>query len=459
MCCISYNTYTISGLRKTLYDGRIELSNEEQLKLDRMNWVLNYIISSLIGQDLPLEHFVNIHSNMLKSIVGYRSYKQILRELQDLNFISENSSYSSCSFSKSYALSAHSISSGIVETEYFSDRFLKRLKKKRDDDYKDIVSNELFRKLMFNTSKLMVYELDLHYIIYLEEIGASKAQIDRYRAYYDTFERLSDNISPKAIMSYPIFFKPSLSEYGRVYHIAASIPKIIRASMRTMNNELIWEVDMSAAQLSLLILDWLNIQKGRLNKGFQTPPLEELRSCYNVLLSGNLYQYIRNSSESLKTLPRDKFKLEVLKALNSRTGSHVTAQEALCNVFPSFMKWVNQIKKSKGHKKVAQMGQKLESELFISTYKKIPDKVFALPIHDCILTTEENANMVKGLLLEKAKTMFPSIISSPITLTNLFKISQVSLSDENTLRWGYEMYRFEENLGVSEQQYGDGLES
>ena len=67
--------------------------------------------------------------------------------------------------------------------------------------------------------------------------------------------------------------------------------------------------------------------------------------------------------------------------------------------------------------------------------------------------------MVKELLLEKAKTMFPSIISSHITLTNLFKISQVSLSDENTLRWGYEMYRLEENLGVSEQQYGDGLES
>jgi len=445
-------TYTIYGLREALFGVKIELSKEEQLKMDRMNWVLNHIISSLIQQDLPLEHYVNIHSKTLRKYVGAMVYHEVLEELQALNFILKNAKYSSNSFSKSYALSTHSISSGIVETEYFSDRFLKRIKKKRDDDYKDIVSNELFRKLMFNTSKLMVYELDLHYIIYLEEIGASKAQIDRYRAYYDTFERLSDNISPKAIMSYPIFFKPSLSEYGRVYHIAASIPKIIRASMRTMNNELIWEVDMSAAQLSLLMLHWLNKQKERLNKGLKTPPLEELRGCYNVLLSGNLYQYLHNSSESFKSLPRAEFKQDILKALNAKIGSYPKAQEALCKVFPSFMEWINQIKKSKGHEKVAQMGQKLESELFISTYKKIPDKIFALPIHDCILTTEENTIMVKEMLLKKAKTIFPALITNHVSLTNLFKISQVSLSDENTLRWGYEMYRLEENLGVSEQQ-------
>lgn len=452
MCCISYKTYTISGLREALIGGKIELSREEELKLDKMNWVLNYIISSLIGQDLPFEHFVNIHSDLLKANIGHRCYKQILKELQNLNFISENSSYSSCSFSKSYALSAHSISSGIVETEYFSNRFLKRLKKKRDDDYKDIVSNELFRKLMFNTSKLMVYELDIHYIIYLEEIDASKFQIERYRAYYDTFERLSDNISPKAIMSYPIFFKPSLSEYGRVYHIAASIPKMIRASMRTMDNELLWEVDMTSAQLSLLMLEWLNQEKKKLDKGESTSPLKELRECFNVLLSGNLYLHLRNSSDDFKKLSKEEFKLAVLKALNAKVGSHFRVQEALCNVFPSFMRWVNQIKKNEGYKKVAQLGQKLESGLFIETYRQIPESIFALLIHDCILTTKEHTYDIKELLMERSKDMFSSLITDKTSLTNLFKVSQVSLSDENTLRWSYEMYQLEEYLSDSESQ-------
>lgn len=455
---ISCKTFTISGLRENLFGGKIELSTEEQLELDKMNWALNYIISSLIQRRSPLDHFVNIHSRTLRKYIGTKGYHDILKQLQDLNFISENGRYSSNSFSKSYALTSSSISNGIVETEYLSKRFVKRLNKIRDNDYEDIVSNELFKKLMFNTSKLMVYELNWHYQYYLEDINANKAQWIQYDSFYNTFYELGNNVSPRAIMDYPIFYNPSISEYGRVYHIVVSIPKIIRTSMRTMDNELIWEVDMSAAQISLLMLHWLNEQKERLNTGLKTPPLEELRSCYNILLSGNLYQYLRDSSESFKSLPRDEFKQDILKALNAKIGSYPKAQEALYNVFPSFMEWINQIKKSKGHEKVAQMGQNLESELFISTYKKIPDKIFALPIHDCILTTEENTNMVKELLLEKAKTMFPSLISIHITLTNLFKISQVSLSDENTLRWGYEMYRLEENLDVSEQQYGDELE-
>jgi hypothetical protein len=447
-----YKTYTIKGLREAFFGARIKLTSKEEFKLDKMNWVLNHIISSLIYQDLPLDHFVNIHSRTLRKYIGSRNYHQIMKELEANNFIVANNKYSSNSFSKSYSLTPISIESGIVETKYASKKFIKSFERIIDDDYKSIVKNALYRKIMFNTSKLMVYELALHYQLYLMEIEASLAQTVRYDSFYETFDALSVNISPKAIMNYPIFFKPSLSVYGRVYHIAASIPKMIRASMRTMDNELIWEVDMTSAQLSLLMLEWLNQEKKKLDKGESTSPLKELRECFNVLLSGNLYLHLRNSSDDFKKLSKEEFKLAVLKALNAKVGSHFRVQETLCNVFPSFMGWVNHIKKNQGYKKVAQLGQKLESELFIETYKRIPESMFALPIHDCIITTKEHTYVIKELLMERSKEMFSSLITNKTTLANLFKVSQVSLSNENTLRWSYEMFQLEEYFSDSQSQ-------
>jgi len=200
------------------------------------------------------------------------------------------------------------------------------------------------------------------------------------------------------------------------------------------------------------MLEWLNQEKKKLDKGESTSPLKELRECFNVLLSGNLYLHLRNSSDDFKKLSKEEFKLAVLKALNAKVGSHFRVQETLCNVFPSFMRWVNHIKKNQGYKKVAQLGQKLESELFIETYKQIPESIFALPIHDCIITTKEHTYVIKELLMERSKDMFSSLITNKTTLANLFKVSQVSLSNENTLRWSYEMYQLEEYFSDSQPQ-------
>ena len=57
-----------------------------------------------------------------------------------------------------------------------------------------------------------------------------------------------------------INYTPTIAKSGRIYHVIASMPKLIRESIRTKSNELIWEVDMSSAQPSIIFLEWLKIR-------------------------------------------------------------------------------------------------------------------------------------------------------------------------------------------------------
>ena len=78
------------------------------------------------------------------------------------------------------------------------------------------------------------------------------------------------------------------------------------------------------------------------------------------------------------------------------------------------------------------MGFRAESAIFIDEYMALPNDMFALPIHDCILVREENTEMVKERLIKRTKSNYKGIIPDSLDLQGLFKISRVSLLDEQT---------------------------
>ena len=63
---------------------------------------------------------------------------------------------------------------------------------------------------------------------------------------------------------------------------------------------------------------------------------------------------------------------------------------------------------------------------FVEVYKGLPDDIFSLIIHDCILTTEENTPMVKTLLMNRVKELYKGVVKEETNLDNLFKIDKVS---------------------------------
>ena len=78
------------------------------------------------------------------------------------------------------------------------------------------------------------------------------------------------------------------------------------------------------------------------------------------------------------------------------------------------------------------MAFRAESAIFIDEYMALPKDMFALPIHDCILVKEENTGIVKERLIKRTKSNYKGIIPDSLDLQGLFKISRVSLLDEQT---------------------------
>ena len=62
----------------------------------------------------------------------------------------------------------------------------------------------------------------------------------------------------------------------------------------------------------------------------------------------------------------------------------------------------------------------------------IPKEIFALPIHDCILTTEKYALKLKEGLINRTRAIYSNVIPKNYSLDGLFKVARVSLLDEET---------------------------
>ncbi|MFZ9673033.1 MAG: hypothetical protein ACO3A1_01935, partial [Flavobacteriaceae bacterium] len=119
-----------------------------------------------------------------------------------------------------------------------------------------------------------------------------------------------------------------------------------------------------------------------------------------------------------------KMKKYILTSLNSKVNSSELNKE-IARLFPNFTKWINKLKDN-GHEAVSHIGQSSEAKIFVEVYKSLPDDIFSLIIHDCILTTKENTQMVKTLLMNRVKELYKGVIDEGTNLDKLFKVSKVS---------------------------------
>ena len=120
--------------------------------------------------------------------------------------------------------------------------------------------------------------------------------MDRYSAYYNSFYGLNEINDPKVLFDSPVFYPPTIARSGRIYHTIASMPRYIRESIRVKPNELIWEVDMSSAQPSIIFLEWLNYVRINQLKGVE----DEYNLCLRLVLEGGIYRYIQENSSYTK---------------------------------------------------------------------------------------------------------------------------------------------------------------
>jgi hypothetical protein len=439
--------YSLKDLESIILNSKMLLAKKSQeqkfLLIDKHNFVLGLILTKNLATDSPFHYFANINSLTLKKALGDRYYISILNNLETLGFIQKNKSYSSSNFSKSYCIPQSIIKKNpLISTKVKSTSFQKKLKDYIEKEFEEIVKDKLFHKIILNTSKLKMLPEFSHYIPIpkvseywinsygdlINEYEDNSTQMFRYDEFANALIRFNNTTALKDIYSDNVFYKPSVVTSGRVYHMVSSIPRLIRHCIRTKNNELLYEIDMSSAQPSLLILEYLKQLKAKTEQCDKEEEKEAIK-CLKVFLEGGIYKYVQDNSSCFKELSYTKLKKTILTTLNAENKNSLYNRELL-NVFPFFMKWINNIKKVEGYKRVSAIGQTAEANIFVSVYQEIDLDVFALIIHDCILTTKEYTFEIKQLLMDRVKELYPEVITNDTDLTNLFKTSIVSLTDE-----------------------------
>lgn len=440
--------FSINGLPQLLQaSGRLDNLSRRVDKLsfyDKCNWVITIIARRNYARNKSFDKYVEVHSSLLKKVLGTEYYTRIIETLVSLEIVDVNSSYSSKRFAKSYRLTSMALERGIVRDSIRNKQFENRLNRLKEDEYKEIIKNPVFEKILFNTSQLYLLNEQFYFVQqllpesqyievngYLNDISEpyNEFQMKRYEDYYRGFRALNNTSTPIEVFKSPLCFRPTLSEYGRVYHLAASIPNHIRTCMRTKNNQLLWEVDMSSAQFSLLVLEWLKELKC-VKRTLSDSIKNEVNLCLKLLNEGGFYSYIRAQSKICNEMEYSFLKLSILKTLNQKTYPSILYKE-LRRLFPHFIDYIS-TKKVPNHKEVSHIGFRAESSIFIEEYMTLPKDMFAIPIHDCILVTEENTDFVKERLIKRIKSNYKEILPDSLSLQGLFKTKRVSLIDEET---------------------------
>ena len=458
------NLYTLKGLPELLINTSLFRSkrrrNDKLILLDKCNWFIHRILSNTYGKnedDAGYKYWVNIHSEELKKFLGTKFYIRIKNTLvEELQLIEENEVYSTNNFSKSYRLTYRAQSILKVIVPIYSQQFQNSYQNEIENNFKVTLENKVLFKLYHNLSQLITIDEWSYWVERIMEDEyktidgikmpypyINKYRNERYSLYYNEFKRLNNLNKPIEIFSSVINFKPTISNSGRIYYLGTSIPKYIRAVMRTKSNELLYEVDMSSAQPSILFLSWLEHirEPQNIDKKYK----EEYNKMYDLVVSGGIYKFIQQNSEYCKGLEYGKLKKSILTTINAKNKPTPLNRE-LKKLFPAFMDWLNSKKEKEGHKSISHLGQSLEASIFVETYKQIPEDTFSLLIHDCVLTTKKSTSFIKELLINRTKELF-SCIKKTENLDRLFKIELVSIKDEETYNYQLDKYY--------ESEYGD----
>lgn len=466
-CSIRLEIYTIDSVESLISNTDLvsDLKGEMKLKsIEKHHYVIYLIISSNLTRN-SFGTYVNISSKQLKGVLG-RDYISIIKNLEGLNIIDINSKYLAGKYSKSYKLGKDFSNKKIIILSLKSRHMIKSLEKQIQSMKEEIRENEILSKIDKHTQNLFLIDEVTKFeppkdLIKLED-GPWGMGYVKFAAYannpnrifrYEQFRRGLLELNKKDVSSHSlsIFYSPKIAKSGRVYHMVTSIPRKIRAGLRTKNMELIYEVDMASAQPSILILEWLKYLKKN-NSKYST----EANKCLNLVINGGIYEYIKTNSKYYRGLEYAELKKAVLTTLN-RKDYKSEERDELTKLFPEFMRWVSRIKLKYDHKKLSFIGQSAEAAIFIGVFKELDSNIFALPIHDCILSTEKYISLIKKMLISKTKDIYTTILNDSLDLDKLFRTSLVSMENSklsNTNWVKYIMDRGEDRDNYLEE-YGD----
>jgi hypothetical protein len=138
----------------------------------------------------------------------------------------------------------------------------------------------------------------------------------------------------------------------------------------------------------------------------QAHPENDIEHFYNLCIEGRLYKHfveIHNAKRRSKKLDKDQMKNKVLIFLMDDNDSHNnTVRSIFTKHFPNVLGMMERIKEQR-YQNMGILLQCLESHTFLDVVARKLHDEYQIPfctIHDCIITTEENIDIVTKVIME-----------------------------------------------------------
>ena len=160
--------FTIKGLSQLLLSsGVLDSLSRRVDKLnfyDKCNWVITTIARRNYAINKSFDKYVEIHSSRFKQVLGRDYYLKVLKALVTLELIHINHSYSAGRNSKSYRLTSKAIDMGIITDTVLNSQFESRLNRLAEAEYKEVIKNPVFEKILYNTAQLHLLNEQFYFV-------------------------------------------------------------------------------------------------------------------------------------------------------------------------------------------------------------------------------------------------------------------------------------------------------
>lgn len=240
--------YTLEKAIDRVSNSKISmvLTGAEKIKtIEKHHYVVHLILSNYLRKNNYGE-YVNIASKQLKEVLG-RDYISIIRSLQGLKVIHINDKYSKGSFSKSYIIDNSIKDSKIIRLTIKSSHMIKKLTKEQISIKQGIQNDDLLSKIDKHTKNLFLIDEAIEFLpardmVFHGEINQGfkinfvSYENNPYKLFrYEEFRRgllsLNNRSLGREHQNNSVFYQPTISAAGRVYHMVTSIPRKIRAGL------------------------------------------------------------------------------------------------------------------------------------------------------------------------------------------------------------------------------------
>lgn len=448
---------SLKGLNKLIIETdfykKKKKSTDKKLVIDKSNIIINSIINGN-KHNWNIEDYepIPLNVDILKKQLG-RDYKKFINLLINLEIIKTDNGFISSGLaknlthtkgvkvspqSKKYGLTLKAKAMEIAKVGVLTERIEKKIVKIKQDDINQYIKDKDVHYKILNNIKHLTFSINtLEDALNLAKIE-DKTKLNHYTNSFNELIELNKNTTLEGLKNSIVFHYSANNKVGRVYHYYTNTPKVYREHLRHSDGSVLVELDLKNSQPLILmllffkavtytknniplsesihinndIILWFENNKEDLIKTIAKTNSEflelttELDILFDKMIEGSFYKSIAESIGN--SIDYKGLKIRVLKSFFSYPNENLSETEIIIkNKYPYFFEFILQIKKQRSNKELSHLAQIYESSIFINkVFKELNEDVFAIPIHDSIITTESDVYIVKRIITEAIADTF-----------------------------------------------------